>query len=58
VLGQNLLKPAGDLRACQFALTGVAAAPKSGPDATAAPARAPPSPQQALPGLLRRLFKN
>ncbi len=54
MLGQQLLKPSGDLHPCQYAATGVEAAPKG--DAAAQP-KAPPAPQKALPDLLRRIFK-
>ncbi len=56
MLGQSLLKQTGDLHPCQYALTGVAAPRKAANGAAAAQPQAPPSPQQVLPGLLRKLF--
>ncbi len=57
MLGRNLLKQAGDPHPCQYALTGVAAPQKAATGSAAAQPQAPPSPEQALPGLLHKLFK-
>ena len=55
-LGQSLLKQAGDLHPCQYALTG-AVASSSDPGVKAQTSQSSPPPEQALPGLLRKLFK-